>query len=766
MSRHLSTKNIAFDGALLSEQCQGETIDNTGSSDGPSLVFNESALLSNDFSLRKTLQAIIDSNDAGSGGDTPEKLVSTMLTTFGLSQQTNPLSELTVPVERRDGEFGIDPDSMVSAMTPVGIFNRFDLASSDGASCGEYRVVYAKPQLSQNLPGGPFFMIFEAGYPNPSPEKGLLGCLPIAQFWASLEDSALTQQERVSRLEALFYDGISQGGVRLPAIIDFDHYKAPFGQIRINTFINFHDWQLRDFRTDRVSGRTVLVADPVDNSPLTEFFGGQFSGIDAQEQTRFDRLSNEFRQDFINNQVVNLSQPEVNGLTDDTDIVNAIGANIDNRFVEFQSTASGQFVDSPPNQTDADFRALIESQSNSAPFTEILLNRMESQTCQGCHQGAVSKQVASNVVWPRSLGFTHIGESGRLSPALRNFFLPARKRVLNDFLCNPPTEPEFASELVIEAESASTQNTFSPFEVRNEESASGGQYIVWPDISPVPRKNEDLETNRGNVKYKFTLSQSSNLKFSIQMRSRSEHSIQRPENNDSFFFRVDGEPWLIQNNEAHLDDWGTTFVTVLSSLPAGSHTLSILLREDGTELDSIRLVPDDGLIKAGETDLPDTEFKSSIMIETEAAELQHSFTPFEVISDEDASGGKYIVWPDSGQRRKNDDTNELGGKLDYKFSLLEPSSVDFSIQMRTKSNQSFDGNANNDSFFYRLDGGPWQIQNNNGHSDIWASIFVTRFLGLTEGEHTLNILRREDGTELDALILTPVKGMIKIESNL
>ena len=36
----------------------------------------------------------------------------------------------------------IDPNSKVQ-FVPVGLFNRFDLAPKSGATCGEYRIVYA-----------------------------------------------------------------------------------------------------------------------------------------------------------------------------------------------------------------------------------------------------------------------------------------------------------------------------------------------------------------------------------------------------------------------------------------------------------------------------------------------------------------------------------------------------------------------------------------------------------------------------------------------
>jgi hypothetical protein len=40
------------------------------------------------------------------------------------------------------------------------------------------------------------------------------------------------------------------------------------------------------------------------------------------------------------------------------------------------------------------------------------------------------------MVWPSSNGFTQIDEAGTLSPALTTAFIPHRKQVLHDFVCN------------------------------------------------------------------------------------------------------------------------------------------------------------------------------------------------------------------------------------------------------------------------------------------------------------------------------------------
>jgi hypothetical protein len=63
-----------------------------------------------------------------------------------------------------------------------------------------------------------------------------------------------------------------------------------------------------------------------------------------------------------------------------------------------------------------------------------VLRRATTQTCAGCHADASSTDVGGGITWPESLGFTHVDESGRLSPALTGEFLPHRARVLDEYL--------------------------------------------------------------------------------------------------------------------------------------------------------------------------------------------------------------------------------------------------------------------------------------------------------------------------------------------
>lgn len=106
-------------------------------SDGASLVFSDPAALQEPFRFSRTLGQIAQTGGARSSIE----LVRSMLSSFVSSSATN--SDLTIPLDIREREASLDANELVEQMQPVGVFNRLDLAPSDGSHCGEQRIVYA-----------------------------------------------------------------------------------------------------------------------------------------------------------------------------------------------------------------------------------------------------------------------------------------------------------------------------------------------------------------------------------------------------------------------------------------------------------------------------------------------------------------------------------------------------------------------------------------------------------------------------------------------
>ncbi len=313
-------------------------------------------------------------------------------------------------------------------LVPVGLFNRFDLAPSSGANCGEYRIVYSVTATAAAPLTGPGFVIFEAALPNPTPAAGIAACLPVAQFWQSLSTDA-DAASRAAKLEKFYFTGGAVAG--FPAVVDARHYglangaTAAFtaGQIRTNMFIDGAEWALREFKlrkacavpTDPTTCRLSFAHQPVKANPAEELFAGTHA------------RSSTFLAAFVN---------QVPALIRTT--VPTIGLATANVFNEFES------ISMPGTETvryraraSAATRAAIQQKLTALGSTLTpanVLDRATTQTCAGCHQTSVGVALGGGLVWPSSNGFTHIDGAKTLSPALTAVFLPRRKAVLEAFI--------------------------------------------------------------------------------------------------------------------------------------------------------------------------------------------------------------------------------------------------------------------------------------------------------------------------------------------
>lgn len=326
----------------------------------------------------------------------------------------------------------------------IGLFNRFDLAAVDGSDCGEYRIVFGRNsgrtnRFDRNL------LIFEASLPNPNPAQGLLGCLPVAKFWHDL--GTMSVSARAAALHSFYFDGLPG----FSPVVDPANYGAgpsKKGQIRTNQFMAplptrpavAQDWMLREFKmTQRCISSTSCTLRIVPSTVKTNPFAGLFGGTNT--------LSLDFQNDFVNNQVALLAEPDINRF---------------NYFPpeRFNSRESDeQEVFSPSNyrtQTSPAFLAAIAAKLASIPNTTVtatqIVNRAMALSCAGCH--FLSPQSSNNdigggqVAWPLSMGFTQISEQNAdvetgpdgsrfgISLALKNVFLPHRQAVLATFLEN------------------------------------------------------------------------------------------------------------------------------------------------------------------------------------------------------------------------------------------------------------------------------------------------------------------------------------------
>lgn len=399
------------------------------------VIHDRPTLTAADFSLRRTIAAI--RTTSGGAATTNALLLNTITSGLALQSTTQPESGLPLPLSPRNAEAALTGSQLLNEMQPIALFNRFDLAAADGTTCGEYRIIYGR---YPNSTFQRYLLIFESALPNPTPQLGVEGCRPVAEFWHSLSDPALTVTQRAQRLATFYYSG----GNGFSPVVTHANYGAPFGQIRANMFLQI-PWQLREWRTSfNRSRQPVFVPDTVKDNPLAELYNETSSNPNA---ALFATEQAAFRGEFLDQRIMELLAPELNNTdTSACRVVFGTGAAFNTRFDEGQSVSQGN-SDNPATIASNSFRNAITAELSAEPaFAGItntqVLNRAGAMTCGGCHQFSNGVAIAPGVTWPASAGFVHANELGSsppnvtpLSDLLTTCFLPARRTILENFVC-------------------------------------------------------------------------------------------------------------------------------------------------------------------------------------------------------------------------------------------------------------------------------------------------------------------------------------------
>jgi hypothetical protein len=334
-----------------------------------------------------------------------------------------------------------NPDSYI----PIGLFNRFDLAPADGAHCGEYRIVFAKRSgqidgRQRNL------VIFEAVLPNPHPQQGLKGCRKVVDFWADLsrEDDL---ERRADLLERFYFEGVKG----MEPVVHVDHFggnPGGFGQIRSNQFLNAITaqlgWSLREFKLLKdCDGRRCTSLIMVPGPDKVNPFGPLFSSM----STRSAAVA---FQEFFPVQVAALAANDLTGI--DFDPPDEFNTGQSQASINFTRENDYLFQFEADTKADVNsFRHDIEKAlaaiGSSLTANQIVL-RAQALSCAGCHALNNNVEVGGGLIWPTSLGFTHVSEREieeadgvtrfKISPALVDVFLPKRQQILEDFLTDKP----------------------------------------------------------------------------------------------------------------------------------------------------------------------------------------------------------------------------------------------------------------------------------------------------------------------------------------
>ena len=324
------------------------------------------------------------------------------------------------------------------AYIPIGLFNRYDQAPENGAHCGEYRIVYAKTSgitstSDRNL------LIFEAALPNPHPQQGLKGCQQIIGTWADLTPEN-DIQKRAAALESFYFSG--QGVIGpVVSIGNYGNNALGAGQIRTNQFSNTTSgWSLREFKLLRTcSGNSCSSMRFVPVTNKNNSFGPLFDASSTWSTAPAFRS-------FFPSQVSNLNASTIPGLDISTpDAFNTAqsqtsGASAAEMRYSVQFGTSGSSL-----RTDLQTQ-LTALGSTLTP--DDIVARAQTQSCAGCHRLSNNVALGGGLIWPASLGFTHVTErltevvGGEtrfvISDTLINQLLPARQAIFEDYLNNRP----------------------------------------------------------------------------------------------------------------------------------------------------------------------------------------------------------------------------------------------------------------------------------------------------------------------------------------
>ncbi|HEX8823229.1 MAG TPA: hypothetical protein VF794_25085 [Archangium sp.] len=405
-----------------------------------SLAVTETAILSQ-FTLQEVLDQLVRQN--GTTGYTSAQLFRQLWETQNRSPRPETMDLDPTPRcsdngfslngfeylcrEDSEGEQAWNGLTTAVSYSAVGLFNRFDLAPSNGADCGEYRIVFAKTDFSVS---GRSMLIFEAVLPNPRTDLGLEGCRPVTNFWRDLSTNT-NVDSRATALKNFYFNGLSG----FSPVIHYNNYgnnSRGVGQVRTNQFVR-PPWLMREFKVKRTCPSTGCKVQFVPATVKTNPYGELFNPNSTHP------LAAEFRSYFLT-QVKTLA---VNNLHTFNYVVP------DKYNVGQNDSQTSSVVDNYNSQfrggSASTFRSNIQAQLTSIGSSltpEDIVQRAEMLSCGGCHQRSLALQVGSEFLHPshdftHSTEFTETGPEGerfRVSSAVELNFLPRREQVLESFL--------------------------------------------------------------------------------------------------------------------------------------------------------------------------------------------------------------------------------------------------------------------------------------------------------------------------------------------
>ena len=313
----------------------------------------------------------------------------------------------------------------INSFFATAFVNRMDLAPANGAHCGQQRMIFASNSINRA------FMILEAQIPNPSPELGIQGCRPLAQFWMDQNNNPDAKSRGLLLAQAFLQGGVpglAESG--FGAFYTAENLTVGSGQIRTNQF-DSDPWTLREFKLALDGDSITALPFPVSESPNGALWN-EDSGLPQGEACRESFLS---AMDGV--------------IGDDMSLMSFV---VDAACKNSESRADG-FTEDYAKQMTPGFASQIQDKllslgSKLSPF-DVANRARFAGSCIGCHQEGGGRSLGNNVFAPFSNDFPQVeeftqgcgnGETGNCfapSNALTTVFLPGRLAVLSNLLGVP-----------------------------------------------------------------------------------------------------------------------------------------------------------------------------------------------------------------------------------------------------------------------------------------------------------------------------------------
>ncbi len=309
---------------------------------------------------------------------------------------------------------------------PTAFVNRIDLAPANGAHCGQQRMIFASNALNRA------FVIVEAQIPNPTPELGIEGCVPLAKFWLDQNeiDDPFVRGQRLAQAFLFGDPDLAQFG--FGPFYTAENITVGSGQIRTNTF-DQDPWALREFKLALDGDMLRAVPFPVAESP---------HGALWNENSMLPQ-GPACRENFLS---------ALEGvLTDDMSQMSFV---IDGPCKNSESR--NDFSEDYSSQLSDGFRGELEARLVGTGLNaDDIANRAQfAGSCIGCHMEARGRFLGNGVFAPGPFDFPQVtefaqqctgGEQGSCFPpsnALTETFLPGRLQVMSNLLGVPiPPNP-------------------------------------------------------------------------------------------------------------------------------------------------------------------------------------------------------------------------------------------------------------------------------------------------------------------------------------